>query len=75
VREFSYNADDRLTLVLENGQVWRQIEGDRFNLKADPESPHKVRISRGAIGSFNLKVNDLNRTVKVRRIDGQPRKR
>jgi hypothetical protein len=75
VREFSYDASERLTLVLDNGQVWRQIEGDRINLKSEPETPHKVRISRGAMGSFNLKVNDVNRTVKVRRIDGQPRKR
>jgi hypothetical protein len=75
IADYTYNADERLTLVLENGQVWRQIEGDRINLSANPETPHKVRISRGAMGSFNLKVNEMNRTVKVRRIDGQTRKR
>jgi hypothetical protein len=75
VAEFSYAADERLILVLENGQVWRQTEGDRINLKSDPEKPHVVRISRGAVGSFNLKVNESNRTVKVRRVDGVKGKR
>jgi hypothetical protein len=74
IKEFSYGADERLILVLENGQVWRQIEGDRINLKSDPEKPHVARISRGAVGSFNLNVNEINRFVKVRRVDGVKRR-
>lgn len=75
VAEFSYTADRKLILVLENGQVWRQMQGEELHLKAKPETPHTVRISRGTLGSFDLKINESNRVVKVRRIDGSKAKR
>jgi hypothetical protein len=75
VREFTVGGDDRLTLVLENGQVWRQIEGDSIQLSSKPSKPHVARITRGALGSFNLQLNKMNRAVKVRRIDGPQGKR
>jgi hypothetical protein len=75
IAEFSYSADEKLILVLQNGQVWRQTEGERINLRPNPKQPHTARIARGAVGSFNLQINDLNRIVKVRRIDGPQIKR
>lgn len=73
--EWSKDSLGRVTVVLTNGQVWRQSDGDEIRIAKDPEKPHVARIERGAIGSFTLKVNDSNRLVKVRRIDGQTKRR
>jgi hypothetical protein len=50
---------------LENGQVWQQVEDDRFPMSA--ENP-KVTITPGAFGSWRLKVEGSNRTTLVKRI-------
>lgn len=50
---------------LENGQVWQQVEEDRYaaNL-VDPV----VTIKPGAFGAWRMKVEGLNRTTLVKRI-------
>jgi hypothetical protein len=51
---------------LKNGQVWRQVGSDRLGYYAvDPE----VEIERGAMGSFLMRVESLNKRVRVRRIE------
>jgi len=51
---------------LENGQVWQQIEQTRFTYRAD--SP-VVTIRRGTFGGYRLRVDGLNRSVRVRRLE------
>jgi len=67
--DITYDALGRFMVVLDNGQIWRQIEGDsttsRFKRNA---AENEIRIERGSLGSYNLFINDLNRSVKVRRI-------
>lgn len=50
---------------LENGQVWQQVEDDRYaaNL-VDPV----VTMKPGAFGAWRMKVDGLNRTTLVKRI-------
>lgn len=50
---------------LENGQVWQQIEEDRYPMTA--ESP-VVTIKPGAFNSWRLHVEGYNRTTPVKRI-------
>lgn len=50
---------------LENGQVWQQVEDDRFPFSA---SNPGVKIFPGAFGSWRLKVDGSNRTTLVKRI-------
>lgn len=50
---------------LENGQVWRQTNPDTFVVHVrDP----KVTIRRGMFGSYLLKIDGYNSSVKVERI-------
>lgn len=70
VREFSYTKEGKLTVVLDNGQVWRQTGAEEIILTANPARPHTVRIARAFMGSFNLSLNGLSTVYKVRRVDG-----
>lgn len=50
---------------LENGQVWQQVEEDRYDMNVD--NP-KVTIEPGAFSSWRLRVEGYNRTTLVKRI-------
>jgi len=51
---------------LDNGQVWEQVDGEAFNVKAI-ENP-AVTIAPKMMGSWLLKVDGYNRTTRVTRI-------
>jgi hypothetical protein len=58
----------RFVLVLDNGEEWRQLDGDSARL-APGRTPAgaAVTISRGALGSYNLEFVGQNALYKVRR--------
>ena len=66
VASVTYDARGRFTVTLDNGQVWRQLEGDTAVLQAPRNA--SVRISRGAIGSYDLNVVGRNATYRVLRL-------
>ena len=56
--------------TLDNGQVWRQIDGDATQVR-DTVTPTKklsVTIEKSFLGSFILKINNRNGFIKVRRL-------
>ncbi len=71
VRELSRTLRGRAIFALDNGQVWRQIDGDDTQIP-DPNAgdpPLKVTIAKGLFGSYNLTIEGRNGLVKVRRIE------
>jgi hypothetical protein len=68
VTDYSFR-DDKFTVFLDNGQVWQQLSGDSgvARFAADPKA-NSVRISRGFLKSYNLKLNDDNSYYKVKRL-------
>ena len=66
VASISYDARGRFTVTLDNGQIWRQLEGDTAVLQGTRNST--VRISRGALGSYDLNVIGRNATYRVLRL-------
>jgi hypothetical protein len=50
---------------LDNGQVWEQAGSGRYEYSGEDRA---VVIERGFLGSFSLKPEGLNRTVRVKRI-------
>jgi hypothetical protein len=70
VREFSKTARGRALFVLDNGQTWRQLEGDEAQvLEPPPGVTLKITIERGAFGSYNLTIEGRNGLIRVRRIE------
>jgi hypothetical protein len=69
MKSYQFDGHGIFVVTLENGQVWRQVSGDtalaRWN---QPASRYAVRITRGALGSFNLQVKNSPGLFKVRRV-------
>jgi hypothetical protein len=67
--DYATTASGRFIVFLDNGQVWQQIEGDTAKARfAKAASANSVTISRAFLGSYALKLNDLNATFKVKRM-------
>lgn len=66
--DFQKDQRDRFTVALQNGQVWRQMAGDTGVAQFRTGRTHQVTISRGALGSYDLRFNDRNATFKVQRL-------
>jgi hypothetical protein len=60
----SQNGDQRWVIRLEGGQVWRQIDDN--SLRDSPHAGSTAVISKGALGSFAMKV-DGQQQIKVHR--------
>lgn len=69
VTDYAFTPFGKFIVFLDNGQVWRQLEGDAdrafFRKKA---SDNKVTVARGFIGSYNLSINDSSHVYKVERV-------
>jgi len=69
VTEFAKNAYGKSIFILDNGQVWRQLDGDTSEVDAPRKGgTMKVTIEKAVMGSFSLTVEGRNGLVKVRRI-------
>ena len=68
VRELSRTVRGQAIFVLDNGQVWRQIDGDDSSVR-DSVAGSKATIQRGFLDSFNLVIEGRNGLIKVRRIE------
>ncbi|MCB2111963.1 MAG: hypothetical protein KDD85_00280 [Parvularculaceae bacterium] len=67
--EVGKNNRGKLFVILDNGQVWRQVSGDR----STPYIPRNaeglpVRINKGALGSYFVKVGKARDAFKAERI-------
>lgn len=57
-----------IRVVLDNGQVWDQLASDRRRLqRVDDRWVQTAIITRGALGSYRMKVEPIGETIKVKR--------
>lgn len=69
VIELTKNARGKAFFILDNGQVWRQIDADSTMVFDPPAGTKmKVTIAKGFLSSFNLTIAGLNGLIKVTRI-------
>ena len=69
VIEYAKNAHGKSLFILDNGQVWKQIDGDSselFRRSSDPDM--KITIEKAIMGSFSLRVEGRTGIIKVRRV-------
>lgn len=62
LREYTF---DKVLITLDNGQVWKQIDGSRLRLRVGDA----VEIERASLGSFMLRKQGSKRSMRVSRED------
>ena len=62
LQRYSY---DKVLITLDNGQVWKQIDGSSLRLRVGDA----VEIERASLGSFMLKKQGSKRSMRVSRED------
>jgi len=69
VLEFATTPRGKAVFILENGQVWRQLDSDDSRvLEPLPGKPMKVTIDIGFLESYNLTIDGRKGLIKVRRL-------
>jgi len=68
VADYSTVPFRRLQVELENGQIWRQIQGDTQRIRVSLNRNQTVDIEESALGGFKLRLNEIKRTIRVQRI-------
>jgi hypothetical protein len=69
VLEYARTPRGLSVFILENGQIWRQLEGDLSKVNDPaPGTPMKVTIENGFLGSYNLTIEGRNGLIKVTRL-------
>ena len=75
VVELTRTARGRSIFILDNGQVWRQLDGDDADVQDPrPGKAMKVAIEMGFVGSllggrsYNLTIEGRNGLIRVRRL-------
>jgi hypothetical protein len=69
VREFAKTPRGKAIFILDNGQVWRQLDADSTNVLEPREgTTMKVTIELGFLRSYNLTIEGRNGLIKVTRL-------
>jgi hypothetical protein len=69
VLELAKTGRGRAVFLLDNGQTWRQIDGDDTDVREPPAGKTmKVTIETGFLNSYNLTIEGRNGLIKVRRL-------
>ncbi|MEJ1967810.1 MAG: hypothetical protein WDN03_04110 [Rhizomicrobium sp.] len=64
----TYNPFRRFTVRLDNGQVWRQMDGDSSVARFRNDGTEAVRIARGMFNSYHLFIVGVTGSYVVKRI-------
>jgi hypothetical protein len=69
VMNFSISPTGYFTVELDNGQVWRQVDGDtNYARFRTPASRNLVNIEHGFLRSYNLHIQGGSQSYKVHRV-------
>ncbi len=69
VVEVRVNPYKDITVTLDNGQVWRQLQGDSETVHIPAgERLYTVTLKKGPLGNYRMRVNELKRWIRVTRI-------
>ena len=65
VTDIRKSADKKLTVILDNGQTWRQLDSKPLHLK----SGETVVVRKASLGSYLLEKESGSRSIRVRRMN------
>ena len=65
VTDVRESASNKLTVTLDNGQVWRQLDNKTLRLK----NGEAVIVRKASLGSFLLEKESGSRSIRVKRLN------
>lgn len=65
VTEVRVSASGKLSVSLDNGQIWRQLDNSRLRLK----NGEAVVIREASLGSFQLEKKSGSRKIRMKRVN------
>jgi len=69
VVDFAKTPRGKALFILDNGQVWRQLDGDDVVVHDPlPGKTMKVKIEMGFLENYNLTIEGRNALIRVRRL-------
>ncbi len=68
IADFAKTNTGRLVIVLQNGQVWRQVEGDTQDLNLSRGRKLTAEVWNSSLGGYKLRITEAKRTIRVRRL-------
>lgn len=70
VVDFDFVGYRRLLVQLDNGQIWRQIDGDRTSVERElrNETSFDVELWGTGLGGYRMRIAELDRTLRVERL-------
>lgn len=70
VVDIAKNRRDKYVVILENGQVWRQLNADTASLLLPSSDDEEIRVTirRRFLGAHTLSLEGDNRSIRVERI-------
>jgi len=66
ITQLAFAGNGRAIFTFDNGQVWRQIDGDTTPFRG--KQGEKATIERALFGSYSLTVDGRNQLIKVQRV-------
>ncbi|MBS0472221.1 MAG: hypothetical protein JSR60_14205 [Proteobacteria bacterium] len=67
VTEYSFTPFGKFIVILENGQIWQQLQSDGGEARFKRSGKNTVTITRALFGSYSLSLNG-DKTFKVQRL-------
>ena len=68
IKKYEWVPYERMVVHLENGQVWRQIKGDKNRIRTSLERNQTADITESRLSGYTLRLNEIRRTIRVERI-------
>ena len=68
VAEYTMSPFGKFLVILDNGQIWQQLQNDVDQAHFSKSGKNTVRIDRGPMGGYNMFVNDSSKLFKDKRL-------
>jgi hypothetical protein len=69
IRKMTTFGYKKTRFFMTNGQVWEQLDSNRIRIsKSDEKKPKTAVISKAALGSFVMLINDKGSNIRVKRV-------
>ena len=69
ITDFRISGTGRITVLLDNGQIWQQISGDSTSIRERIMARQtSANIETAAMGTYLMRLSPSGQSIRVRRI-------